>query len=376
MKKELAGARVLVTGGAGFIGTHLVNQLLDASAEVRIVDSFDEQVHGAAPHKLEGPAELVVGDVRDPELWERALDGITYVVHLAAAVGVGQSMYEVHHYCDVNVLGTARMIEALSPRKESIQKVLVASSMSIYGEGLYNCPDCNQERSEERDLEDLREGRWEPRCPVCGGPLALLPTPETKVLRSSSVYAINKKDQEELSLVSGKAYGIPTVAMRFFNVYGPGQALSNPYTGVAAIFASRLLADAPPLIFEDGKQSRDFIHVSDIARACVMALADPSVRDVALNLGTGRSFSVIEMAELLRKELGGPEPEILGTFRQGDIRHCVADITLARKTLGWEPEIKIEQGIVDLLEWVKTQTGSAGGQESAVEELRKHGLVL
>lgn len=298
------------------------------------------------------------------------------MVHLAAAVGVGQSMYEVHHYCDVNVLGTARMIEALAPRRDSIQKVLVASSMSIYGEGLYSCPDCNQERSEERELEDLRAGLWEPKCPVCGGPLELLPTPESKVLRSSSVYAINKKDQEELSLVSGKAYGIPTVAMRFFNVYGPGQALSNPYTGVAAIFASRLLVDTAPLIFEDGKQSRDFIHVEDIARGCVMALADPSVRDVALNLGTGRSFSVLEMAELLRKELGGPEPEILGTFRQGDIRHCVADITLARKALGWEPEIRIEQGIVDLLEWVKTQTGSAEGQESAVEELRKHGLVL
>jgi dTDP-L-rhamnose 4-epimerase len=369
--------RVLVTGGAGFIGSHVVDALVESGADVRVVDNLDPQVHGddaRVPDYLDG-VEFVNADVGDPDIWDQALDGVTHVVHFAAAVGLAQSMYEIAYYCRSNVMGTAYLLESISKRESQIQKLLVASSMSCYGEGLYLCDECGFRGTQLRKVEDLERGRWETFCPRCGAAMRPTPTPESKAFEPQFVYSINKRDQEELCMSVGRAYDIPTVALRFFSVYGPRQALSNPYTGVAAIFASRLLGKAPPLIFEDGQQSRDFVHVRDVADACMRALMDDSVTNVALNIGTGDPISIRDVAELLRGSLGGPEAEILGTYRKGDIRHCYPDISAARGVLGWEPKIELKDGIDDLVEWVASQVGHAEKLDSHVAELRAKGLI-
>lgn len=310
-----------------------------------------------------------------PTIWERALESVSEVVHFAAAVGVGQSMYEIGHYCQTNVIGTANLLEAVAKRKKSIAKLIVASSMSIYGEGFYWCERCKVERPGERADSALKLGDWHPRCSACGNQLIPRATPETKTLRPASVYAINKRDQEELCLVVGRAYGIPVVALRFFNVYGPGQSLGNPYTGVMAIFAGALKAHKVPLVFEDGKQTRDFVHVSDIARACVSALSDASVGDIALNVGTGKATTVLEVASLLHRHLGGPEPQVVEKFRAGDIRHCVADTSAIREELNWQPSVSFEDGVTEYIRWLATQEAPENRLDTAINELRAHGLV-
>jgi dTDP-L-rhamnose 4-epimerase len=366
-------AAVLVTGGAGFIGKHVVRRLLQSGRRVRILDNFDPQVHGDSREAPDG-ADLLVGDVSDPGVWDAALGGVSAVIHLAAAVGVGQSMYEIAHYCNSNVMGTARLLEAVLARRKTLRKLVVASSMSIYGEGAYQCPACQRFLNLERTPADVARGRWEPVCPECETELVPVATTEDKPLRTRSVYAVNKRDQEEMCLAVGRALGLPTVALRFFNVYGPGQSLGNPYTGVAAIFASRLLAGAPALIFEDGRQSRDFIHVSDIARATLAALDRP-VADLALNVGTGRSVSIRQLESMLRERLAGPPPEFTGVYRAGDIRHCFADVSAAQVHLGWKSSVQLEQGIDDLIAWVRTQRGYGDRLEKAHDELRSHGML-
>jgi dTDP-L-rhamnose 4-epimerase len=271
-------------------------------------------------------------------------------------------------------MGTANLLQALASRRYPVRKLLVASSMSLYGEGLYTCDACGFEGTPHRDPADLKAGRWEMKCPNCSAPMRAIPTPESKPLQPSFVYSINKRDQEELCLSVGRAYDIDTVALRFFSVYGPRQALSNPYTGVAAIFASRLLAGAPPLIFEDGLQTRDFIHVDDVVDACMRSLTQ-EVADVALNIGTGAPVTIAGVASILQKLLGGPDAEILNTYRHGDIRHCYPDVSAAREVLGWKAEIDFEQGAADLVKWVATQGSSASSVDRALEELRERGLV-
>jgi dTDP-L-rhamnose 4-epimerase len=369
--------KVLVTGGAGFIGSHLVEALLGAGHEVRIVDSLDPQAHGEDPQwpdYLEG-AELINADVTVPDVWSKALDGVTHVVHFAAAVGLAQSMYEIDYYVRANVMGTAHLLQELSTRKYPIDKLLVASSMSIYGEGLYRCGKCGFEGTNSRRSADLEDGRWEMPCPECNADMKPIPTPETKTLQPSFVYSITKRDQEEMCLSVGRAYEIPTVALRFFSVYGPRQALSNPYTGVAAIFASRLLSGAPPLIFEDGEQTRDFIHVRDVVDACMKSLFTRDVADVALNIGTGKAVTISQVAAVIQKALGGPDSQVLGTYRHGDIRHCYPDVTAAERVLGWKAALQLEDGVEDLVEWVTTQQGQAERLDAAFDELRERGLV-
>jgi dTDP-L-rhamnose 4-epimerase len=255
-------ARMLVTGGAGFIGSHLVDALVKSGKQVRILDSLEPQVHGPsrqAPPYLNPAAELVVGDVRDRGQLQAALEGVQVVFHLAAAVGVGQSMYEIERYVSANTLGTSVLLDILANRNPGVRKLVVASSMSLYGEGSYRCPHCGPMEPAQRTEEQMSRSQWEPHCPSCGTSLEAVPTPEGKPLQPTSIYAISKKDQEEMSLCVGRAYGIPVVALRFFNVYGPRQALSNPYTGAAAIFSSRAMNGNPPLVYEDGLQSRDFV---------------------------------------------------------------------------------------------------------------------
>ena len=364
-------ASVLITGGGGFIGSWLSCALVKKGWHVRILDNFDPQAHPSGPNGLPEDIELVYGDIRDPQTIARALQGIDYVVHFAAVVGVGQSMYEINRYCDVNVMGTTVLLEALS-KVRGIQKLVVASSMSIYGEGAYCCPNCGPTLAERRE-QDLRRGIWEPRC-SCGAQLIPVPTPETKLPQPASVYAVTKYTQEKLCLVVGQSYGIPTLALRFFNVYGPGQSLQNPYTGVVAIFASRLLAGEAPLIFEDGMQTRDFIHVLDVVNACIRAL-ESDAAGIALNIGIGCPISVLQLAEKLRSILGGPEPCVLNRYRVGDIRHCVADVSRAEQVLGWKASISLDEGLRDLVAWFRDQEGDRISIQRALAELERRGLL-
>jgi dTDP-L-rhamnose 4-epimerase len=361
---------VLITGGAGFIGSHLADELLPAGYRVRALDSLVEQVHGSAqqrPAYLDEEIELIPGDVRSPEVVRGALEGVDAVFHLAARVGVGQSMYEPAEYAAVNTTGTGVLLEALL--EHPVRKLVVASSMSVYGEGAYE-----PAPAVPRTREQLERGEWEPRGPS-GEELTAVPTPETKEPSLASVYALTKYDQERMCLLYGDAYGVPTVALRFFNVYGPRQALSNPYTGVLAIFASRLLNDRPPLVYEDGGQRRDFVNVADVARACRLALEHEAVDGRAVNVGSGRSASVLELTDELSRGLGKSiEPEIAGKFRAGDIRHCFADVTLARDALGFVAEVPLEHGLAELASWLEGQTATDRFDEAA-SELAERGLT-
>jgi len=346
---------ILVTGGAGFIGSHLVDALVERGHRVRVLDALVEQVHGdVGPQYLNPNAEFLRGDVCDLDLVNRALEGVDVVYHKAAEVGVGQSMYEISRYVRANDLGTAVLLEAIVKRRPQVQKLVVASSMSIYGEGAYSCDNCGPVQPKLRALPQLLNRDWDLDCPQCGSKVKPVPTTEDKTLIPSSVYAISKQDQEQFCLVVGRAYEIPVVALRYFNVYGPRQALSNPYTGVCAIFSGRLLNDQPPMVFEDGEQTRDFVHVSDIVQANLLALETERADYHALNIGTGFPISISDIALMLarglNKEVG---PEVTGKYREGDIRHCVADISRARTLLGYEPKVKLADGIPELLDWVR-----------------------
>jgi dTDP-L-rhamnose 4-epimerase len=368
---------ILVTGGAGFIGSHLVDALVERGHRVRVLDALVSQVHEGEgrPEQLHPEAEFIKGDVCDRAAVERSLDGIDAVYHEAAEVGVGQSMYQIERYVRANDLGTSVLLEALAARRERIRKLVVASSMSIYGEGAYTCESCGIVHPQLRPGAQLLARRWEVECPKCGAQLAPAPTSEEKPLFPTSVYAITKQDQEQFCLVVGRAYEIPTVALRYFNVYGPRQALSNPYTGVCAIFSSRLLNNQPPLIFEDGEQTRDFVHVNDIVQANLLALDTDRADYRAVNVGTGRPTSIKQVTRLLSEGLGkNLEPEIVGKYREGDIRHCVADIARARQLLGYEPRVTLESGIPELLEWVREQH-PVDQVERATAELETRQLV-
>lgn len=368
---------VLITGGAGFIGSHLADALLARGDRVRVLDALTPQVHGVAaerPEYLSADVELVAGDVRDGAAVRAALDGIDVVYHLAALVGVGQSMYEIADYTSVNGFGTAVLLEALLERP--VERLVVASSMSIYGEGAYIDAAGRPQPAAERGLEQLRRGEWEPQA-ADGSPLRPVPTPEAKTPSLASVYALSKYDQERLCLMTGRAYGIPTVALRFFNVYGPRQALSNPYTGVLAIFASRLLNGRPPLVFEDGMQQRDFVSVYDVAQACVLAAEQDAAVGHAINIGSGVARTVREIGQRVARMVGRPEidAEITGKYRVGDIRRCFADISLARQVLGYQPRVGLDEGLVELAGWLEGQVAD-DRVEQASRELAVRGLTV
>jgi len=370
--------RVLVTGGAGFIGSHLADRLLADDHAVRALDNLDRQVHpaGERPGYLDPAVELVVGDVRDHDAVARSLDGVDAVVHFAAAVGVGQSMYEIERYTSVNALGAAVVLEEVVARRDRIRKLLVASSMSIYGEGQYRNPRTGESGLAPgiRPEDQLAARRWE-IVGEDGGPLEPEPTAETKPLRPTSVYAIGKRDHEELFLSVGAAYGIPAVALRFFNVYGERQALSNPYTGVAAIFSSRLLNDRPPVVFEDGAQTRDFVDVRDLVRGCALALTESGADGRTVNLGTGVPTTILEVAQTIARGLGKEiEPEIAEQYRAGDIRHCYADTRLAEELLGFSAEIPLAEGMRELLGWLEGQQAD-DAVDAAREALVARGLA-
>ncbi len=368
--------RVVVTGGAGFIGSHLVDAFVKEGHEVRVLDSLDAQVHeGRKPDYLNSRAEYCWGDVRDRALLRKTLQGAEVVFHEAAAVGVGQSMYQIEKYVSINTLGTATLLDVIINDRLIPKKLLVASSMSIYGEGQYRCPRCGVVCPSLRTEAQLQQREWEMHCPSCDSLVAPEGTPETKLLAPTSVYAVSKRDQEELCLSVGRGYHIPTVALRYFNVYGPRQALSNPYTGVCAIFSARIKNGNSPLIFEDGKQSRDFIHVSDIVQANLLAMKSPKADDEVLNVGTGRASSVVQIAETLAQLYERPvKPALVQKFRAGDIRHCYAEISKIQRLLGFQPRVRLEDGLRDLVAWGR-HAAAQDRVEQAAQELEARGLT-
>jgi dTDP-L-rhamnose 4-epimerase len=360
----------LVTGGAGFIGRQLCRELLAHSNDVRVLDSLVPQVHGNGEAVLSG-VEFVEGDLRDADLLDRALDGVDGVFHLAAEVGVGQSMYEIVRYVGGNDLATAVLLERLARRP--VRRLVVASSMSVYGEGLYIDANGARHGAVLRGV-DARAG-WDPVAPD-GGRLTPVPTDESKNINIASIYALTKYVQERSCQIFGTAYGVDVVALRMFNVFGPGQALSNPYTGVLANFGARLLHGEPPLVFEDGQQRRDFVHVKDAARAFRLAMENSSAAGHAINIGSGRTYTIAGVAEMLAEAMGAPElaPRLLNKARAGDIRHCFADIGKARDLLGYQPEHLLEDSLDELVQWIKT-TGAVDRGEDAKRQLEVRGLM-
>ena len=369
--------QVLITGGAGFVGSHLADGLLRAGHRVRILDDLTPQVHqDGSPDYLSPKVELVVGDVRDPNRLREVLFGVDVIFHFAATVGVGQSMYEISRYMSINTQGTAELLQALLDTKHIPEKLIVASSMSIYGEGQYVCSVCGKAAFPPvRPVSQLRDGQWEVHCTACSGVLVPQPTNEKKPSEINSIYALSKRDQEELCLIYGRTYGVPVTALRFFNIYGTRQALSNPYTGVAAIFAARLINNQAPLVFEDGEQMRDFVSVHDIVRANMLAMERSESNGEVINVGCGRPIKIRRVAEILAAALGKDiEPVITQKYRAGDIRHCYADLTKARKLLGYEPQVTHEEGFRELAAWLADQQAEDKA-ETMLQELSAYGLT-
>ncbi len=370
--------KVLVTGGAGFIGSHTVEALIERGYSVRVFDNLNPQVHGAGAEKpayLHADAEFILGDVRDRAALAKALAGMELVIHDAAEVGVGQSMYSIERYVSTNVHGTAVLWDILANDKHKVEKVLVASSMSLYGEGRYECSEHGKIAPSARPDEQLKQGDWQMRCPDCGEPVEPVPTDEAKPLDCTSVYAQSKKDQEVYSLMIGKAYKLPTVACRYFNCYGPRQSLNNPYTGAAAIFWSAIQNDKAPLIYEDGLQRRDFIHVKDLVRGKLFLLETPESDFGVFNIGTGKPTSILELAQTLIKMSGKDlKPNVIQKFRSGDIRDCFADVSKLGG-LGFTSSISFEEGLCDLVAWGNLQQ-SVSNVENAHRDLVQKGLVV
>ena len=372
---HMRGRTILITGGAGFVGSHLADGLLRQGHSVRVLDNLTPQVHGRKlPTYLSPEVEIVYGDVRDRAAVQQAIEGVDAIYHFAATVGVGQSMYEIQRYMDVNTLGTAQLLQVLLDTKQRIEKLVVASSMSIYGEGSYRCAQCGPVAPPIRGNAQLRAGDWDPKCATCAGALTPSPTAENKPSEVTSVYALSKRDQEELCLTYGRVYDLPVVALRFFNIYGTRQALSNPYTGVAAIFAARLLNNQPPMVFEDGEQQRDFVNIYDIVRANILALERDEANGHVINVGSGQPISISYVAQLLSSALGKDLPhQLTGRYRSGDIRHCYADITKARRLLGYEPQVTHAQGFAELADWLRAQQAEDKA-ETMLQELNSYGL--
>lgn len=369
--------KALVTGGAGFIGSFIVDELVERGHEVVILDSLVEQVHegGKAPDYLNPKAEFVQGDVRDVALLGRCLEGVDIVFHKAAAVGVGQSQYEPHKYVDVNCTGTAGLMDLLVNTKHTVKKVIVASSMSSYGEGFYECGKCGIVEPGLREEAQLAAGDWEVHCPNCNAITKPVPTPESKRPRPNSIYAATKHYQEEMLLLIGKTYGIPVVGLRYFNAFGPRQSLSNPYNGVAAIFLSRLKNNKPPIIFEDGEQTRDFIWIGDIVRANMMAMESDAGDYQAFNVGSCEPQTIAGVARLLADILGVDiQPEITRQFRKGDVKHCFADVEKIRKAYGWKPETSFREGLEQVVEWGR-KVEAVDHFDAFREKLKEKGLA-
>jgi dTDP-L-rhamnose 4-epimerase len=370
--------RILVTGGLGFIGSFVVEELLGAGHAVRLLDNRDAQAHPPGARAAAPPgAEVIEGDVRDAVRVRMALDGVEAVVHAAAAVGVAQSLYRVEHYVDVNVRGTATLLDGLVAVRARPARLVMLTSMTAYGEGAYRRPsDGRLVRRAIRTEADIAAGGWEPRCPETGEVLEPVPTPETAAPLGTNVYALTKRYQEELARALGAVYGFPVVCLRLFNVFGPRQSLRNPYTGVLAIFLSRLLAGRAPVVYEDGGQTRDFVAARDVATAVRLALEGEGLGGEVLNIGSGTPRRIADVARELARLVGRPalEPVVTGQFRRGDVRHCTADVSRARQRLGFAPRVTWADGLAELVAWCRPAAADDRFAQ-ADGELRRHGLL-
>ena len=371
---------VLVTGGAGYIGSHLVDALVARDYRVTVLDNLEPQVHrsGTWPSYANAKARYVKGDVRDRAVFEPLVLASQAVVHFGAAVSIGQSMYQIDRYVDVNTRGTALLLDILVNTKHKVEKVIVASSIGVYGEGAYRCAMHGAVAPAIRPEQQLAARDWEQHCPQCGMHVRSVPTPEDKALYRDNIYSMTKYHQEEMVLLIGKTYGIPSVAPRFFNVYGPRQSLSNPYAGVAAIWLSRLLNGRQPIVFEDGGQLRDFVSIHDVVDCLMLMLENPGADYLPVNVGSGQAITILEIATLLDRLLGSPiDPQITQTGRKFDIRHNTADIARARQTLGFAPKVTLDQGFAELIEWAKTTPDVAVDFfDTALQELQDKGLLV
>jgi len=372
--------KVLVTGGAGFIGSHTVDLLVEEGYGVIVLDSLDPQVHGETsnPKYVNPKAKFTQGSITHKELLRLLLKKVDAVIHLAGAVGVGQSMYQIEHYIETNTRGTATLLDLLVNEDHNVKKLIVASSMSIYGEGAYFCENCQTEvYPYQRTIENLQTGRWEYQCPSCHSALSPQPIREDKKLLPTSIYAMSKRHQEEMCLLIGKTYGVPTVALRYFNVYGPRQSLSNPYTGACAIFLGRILNGKQPYIFEDGQQSRDFIHVEDVANANLKALTNNGADYTAINIGTGKPTTILQLAQQIAKAHNSTlQPHISNQYRKGDIRHAYADTKKAKELLGFEAKVNLQEGIQKLATWTQANKWLAQDYfDQALKELESKKLA-
>ena len=348
---------ILITGGAGFIGSHTADALLSKGYAVRALDILDPQVHGEKrrrPAYLDPRVELLVGDVRERADVVRALEGVDAVYHFAAQTGVGQSMYDMHSYCDVNISGTAMLLEVLAGSPGRVKKVILSSSRAVYGEGACRCPYCGIVHPGARSRTQLERREWDLLCPYCGEPVEPLPTPEDIPLLPSSVYALTKRVQEDLLRTFSSSYGIPSVILRYFNVYGLRQALNNPYTGIGAIFTNRALSGKDIIIYEDGKPGRDVVNVRDVVQANLLALENPAAENGIFNVGSGERLTVLDLAELIRQRTGSTVGlEFSGKYRVGDIRDCYADLSKSRSVLGYAPRVSFNAGVDELISWAR-----------------------
>ena len=373
--------RVLVTGGAGFIGSNLANTLVAKGHFVRVLDILAPQIHGKNPvdsplyKSIQGKVEFIRGSVTNKEDLAKALFGIDTVVHLAAETGTGQSMYAIQHYSDVNIGGTALLLDLIANESLPVTKIIVASSRAIYGEGKYRCADHGSVYPEARNADDMTSGNFEVHCPVCGTAAISEPTDEKSRLNPSSVYGITKLNQEQMVLTLGRALGISAIAFRYQNVYGPGQSLSNPYTGILSIFSTRILNDNGINIFEDGKESRDFVYIDDVVDATMRGIEYATPIVAAFNVGSGVATDVLTIANSLKRLFGKSVPvEVSGQFRIGDIRHNVADLSSVRAQLGFDPKTSFEKGVTHFVSWVQGEKVQHDHYEGSLAQLRAKGL--
>ena len=371
---------ILITGGAGFIGSRLCEKLYDKGYEVTILDNLSDQIHGTTESSLfqrvKGKCTFIKGDVRNKKDWEEALKGQNIIIHLAAETGTGQSMYELAKYNDVNIMGTAHFLEILANTKHSVKKIIVASSRAIYGEGKYNCEIHGDQYPLQRKKKDMEKGDFNPKCDICFMELNLLPTDEKSIIHPSSIYGINKQQQEQMVMLMGESLGIPSVAFRYQNVYGPGQSLSNPYTGILSIFSTRILNGNDLDIYEDGLESRDFVYVDDVVDATILGIEKEEANGEVFNVGSGIATTVKEIAEFLKKCYNSDiRISISGKYRLGDIRHNYADLNKAKTLLGFTPKYNFKKGISEFINWVKTQEVNDDRYEKSIQELKDKGLM-
>ncbi|MBT4738127.1 MAG: SDR family NAD(P)-dependent oxidoreductase [Flavobacteriales bacterium] len=371
---------ILITGGAGFIGSRLCEKLFDQGNNITVLDNLSEQIHGNGEsflfNKIKDKCTFIKGDVRDKNDWAHAIKNQEIIIHLAAETGTGQSMYEVEKYTNVNVIGTSHMLEILANSNHNVKKIIVASSRSIYGEGKYNCKTHGVQYPSKRREEDMKKGEFNPKCSMCNSTLNVLPTDEQSKIHPSSIYGINKQQQEQMVMLMGESLSIAPVAFRYQNVYGPGQSLSNPYTGILSIFSTRILNGNDLDIYEDGEETRDFVYIEDAVDATILGMEKEEANGNIFNVGSGVSTRVLDVANTL-KRLYNSEINITvsGKFRLGDIRHNCADLSKSKDILGFTPKYNFERGITEFVNWVKTQEVMEDKYEKSIQQLKNKGLI-